>query len=75
MYPLYGRPDPTKHHSQPPRAGFQCDFPYLGAYAEDRQPNLDRLFVEPARFTAKVNARQFEHKLNDVRATAVGVNS
>jgi spore maturation protein CgeB len=48
--PLYGHVDPEAHRpvaidTSAPRA----DLSYLGTYARDRQPTLERLFIEPAR--------------------------
>jgi spore maturation protein CgeB len=47
--PLYGSVDPEVHHPVPPVEGYRADLSYLGTYAEDRQPTLQRLFIEPAR--------------------------
>lgn len=47
--PLYGSVDPEVHKPAPPVEMFQCDFSYLGTYAEDRQAALEELFIEPAR--------------------------
>ena len=46
--PLYGSVDLAVHHRVPPRAEYVADLSYLGTYAEDRQPALERLFLEPA---------------------------
>ncbi|WP_425231171.1 CgeB family protein [Sphingomonas sp.] len=46
--PLYGHVDPGTHHPAPPRAMFRGDLSYLGTYAADRQPTVERLFVAPA---------------------------
>jgi spore maturation protein CgeB len=48
--PLYGSVDPDLHApvADPPNE-FRCAMGYLGTYAADRQPALDRLLVEPAR--------------------------
>jgi spore maturation protein CgeB len=48
--PLYGSVDPDVHAPihNPPEA-FQCALGYLGTYAADRQPTLERLLIEPAR--------------------------
>ena len=50
--PLYGSVDPEVHTpvAQPPDE-FRCAMGYLGTYAADRQPALDRLFLQPARQT------------------------
>jgi spore maturation protein CgeB len=47
--PLYGSVDPDAHHPVPPMAAYRADLSYLGTYAADRQPVLERLFIEPAR--------------------------
>ncbi|GAA3762427.1 glycosyltransferase [Terriglobus aquaticus] len=47
--PLYGWVDPLQHHPVPPQEHYLCDLSYLGTYAPDRQPALDRLFLETAR--------------------------
>ncbi len=46
--PLYGSVDPELHHPVAPRAEFACSVSYLGTYAEDRQGQLEHLFLEPA---------------------------
>jgi spore maturation protein CgeB len=48
--PLYGSVDPAVHApvSEPPTE-LRCALGYLGTYAADRQPTLDRLLLEPAR--------------------------
>jgi spore maturation protein CgeB len=47
--PLYGSVDPQVHRQVPPLERYRSDLSYLGTYAEDRQPALARLLVEPAR--------------------------
>jgi len=47
--PLYGSVDPAVHHPAEPREAFAGDLSYLGTFAADRQPALERLLVEPAR--------------------------
>ena len=47
--PLYGSVDPELHHPDAPRAEFRCSVSYLGTYAEDRQRQLESLFLAPAR--------------------------
>jgi len=47
--PLYGCVDPDVHGRVAPRDDFQCTLSYMGTYAEDRQPKLEALFLEPAR--------------------------
>jgi spore maturation protein CgeB len=46
---LYGSVDPAVHRPVAPLDRYRADLSYLGTYAEDRQPALVRLFVEPAR--------------------------
>jgi spore maturation protein CgeB len=48
--PLYGSVDPRIHArvTRPPDE-FRCQLGYLGTYAADRQPMLERLLLEPAR--------------------------
>lgn len=47
---LYGSVDPEVHApvAEPP-ADYRCALGYLGTYAADRQPTLDRLLIQPAR--------------------------
>jgi len=47
--PLYCAVDPSEHFRRSPREEFGCDLGYMGTYAPDRQPSLDRLLIEPAR--------------------------
>ncbi len=47
--PLYGSVDPALHRPMPPEPPYAATLSYLGTYADDRQPALDRLFIEPAR--------------------------
>lgn len=47
--PLYGHADPAHHWPTPPRDIFAGDLSYLGTYAADRQPVLEKLFLDPAR--------------------------
>jgi spore maturation protein CgeB len=47
--PLYGSVDPEVHFPVPPIEAYRADLSYLGTYAEDRQPALNALFIEPAR--------------------------
>ena len=52
--PLYGSVDPDVHRPAEPSPQYSADLSYLGTYASDRQPSLEKLFVEPARkFPAK----------------------
>lgn len=46
---LYGHVDPEVHARTRPIARFRSDLSYIGTYADDRQPALEALFVEPAR--------------------------
>ena len=47
--PLYGSVDPQLHRPSEPQPWYQADLSYLGTYAADRQPALERLLLEPAR--------------------------
>jgi spore maturation protein CgeB len=47
--PLYGHVDPDVHRPAEGRPEFAADLSYLGTYAEDRQSQLERLMLEPAR--------------------------
>ncbi len=47
--PLYGHVDPLAHRPAPPVEAYRADLSYLGTYAADRQPALERLFIAPAR--------------------------
>ena len=47
--PLYGSVDPHLHKPVQPKPQYDSDLSYLGTYAEDRQPTLNQLFIEPAR--------------------------
>ena len=47
--PLYGHVDPDEHRPGDYQASFGGDLSYLGTYAADRQPGLDRFLLEPAR--------------------------
>jgi spore maturation protein CgeB len=47
--PLYGCVDPERYQPAPPPDGLRAALSYLGTYAEDRQRELTRLFLEPAR--------------------------
>jgi len=49
VVPLYGSVDPAVHAPTPAVEHYRCDLSYIGTYAEDRQDQLDRLFLEPAR--------------------------
>jgi len=45
--PLYCSVDPSLYY--PERSRVKWDIGYMGTYSDDRQPVLDRLFIEPAR--------------------------
>jgi spore maturation protein CgeB len=47
--PLYGSVDPDLYHPVGAQEQYRAAFSYLGTYAADRQPALERLFIEPAR--------------------------
>ena len=46
--PLYGHVDPRAHRPAAPLDVYRGDLSYLGTYADDRQPVLERLFIDPA---------------------------
>lgn len=54
--PLYGSVDPDLHRPGAWNEAFEASASYLGTYAADRQPALDRLFLRPA---ADLPARRF----------------
>src|SRR5689334_18369343 len=47
--PLFGSVDPEIHRPACSLAGYQADLSYLGTYADDRQRELDELFIQVAR--------------------------
>jgi spore maturation protein CgeB len=47
--PLYGHVDPSVHRPVAADPVFAGDLSYLGTYADDRQPLVQRLFLDPAR--------------------------
>jgi spore maturation protein CgeB len=47
--PLYGHVDPDHYRPVPAEPRFAADISYLGTYAADRQPALNRLFVQVGR--------------------------
>jgi spore maturation protein CgeB len=49
VLPLYGSVDPDVHHPELPKPQYSGAMSYLGTYAVDRQPALQRLFLAPAR--------------------------
>ena len=46
--PLYGHVDPDVHRPAAPLPMFAGDLSYLGTYAADRQPTVERLFTDAA---------------------------
>lgn len=46
---LYGSVDTIVHRRQAPVEQYRAGLSYVGTYAADRQPTLERLFLEPAR--------------------------
>lgn len=46
--PLYCSFDPDRYRMSEPEARFRCDLSYMGTYAADRQPSLQKLLCEPA---------------------------
>lgn len=48
-YTLYGHADPEVHHPVAADARYRADLAWIGTYAEDRQRELERFFLEPAR--------------------------
>ncbi len=51
---LYCSVDPKLYF--PEECTLKWDLGYMGTYSEDRQPSLDRLLVEPARWSRKLKA-------------------
>ena len=51
--PLYGSVDPQFHQPVAPSPNYYSDLSYLGTYADDRQPTLEELLLEPARRSAQ----------------------
>ena len=47
--PLYGSVDANFYQPVAAADHFRADLSYLGTYAADRQPTLERLFIQPAR--------------------------
>ncbi len=47
--PLYCSFDPENYRFAPLRKEFTCDFSYMGTYAADRQPKIERMFCAAAR--------------------------
>ncbi len=47
--PLYCAVDPQQHVRTPARRDFACALGYMGTYAPDRQPGIERLLLDPAR--------------------------
>ena len=46
--PFYCSFDPERYHFTPDPQ-FRCDLSYMGTYAPDRQPKIEKMFCEPAR--------------------------
>lgn len=53
VVPLYGSVDPSVHAPAPPSPDYRADLSYLGTYAADRQPALEKLLLAPARLLPK----------------------
>jgi spore maturation protein CgeB len=51
--PLYCSFDPQRYRKLPPVPEFECDLSYMGTYAPDRQPKIERLLCVPAQRLAK----------------------
>jgi spore maturation protein CgeB len=49
VVPIYGSVDPDVHRPGLPAPQYAAALSYLGTYATDRQPVLQRLFLDPAR--------------------------
>jgi|DewCreStandDraft_1066081.scaffolds.fasta_scaffold00179_64 spore maturation protein CgeB len=47
--PLYCAADPTYYYPAKPDPRFMADYSYMGTYAADRQPAVERLFLDVAR--------------------------
>lgn len=47
--PLYGCVDPDHYRRTDPSPDFACDLSYMATYSPDREPQVDELFLEPAR--------------------------
>jgi spore maturation protein CgeB len=52
VHVLFGHADPEVHRPEAANAAYRSDLSYLGTFAADRQPALERLFVAPARQSA-----------------------
>ena len=52
--PIYGSVDPEQYRPGQKAPHYRSALSYLGTYAADRQPVLERLFVEPARMRPQV---------------------
>ena len=50
---LYGHVDPRIHGPSKATDNYRADLSYLGTFANDRQPALERLLIEPARLLPK----------------------
>lgn len=49
VVPLYGSVDPDLYHPGTPQPHYRAALSYIGTYAADRQPTLERLLMAPAR--------------------------
>ncbi|MBV9489052.1 MAG: glycosyltransferase [Verrucomicrobia bacterium] len=49
VHVLYGHADPHVYRPEGIRESYRSDLSYLGTFAADRQPALERLFVAPAK--------------------------
>jgi spore maturation protein CgeB len=47
--PLYGCVDPDHYRRVAPAPNFACDLSYMATYSPDREPQVEELFLEPAR--------------------------
>jgi spore maturation protein CgeB len=47
--PLYGHVDPAGYRPMTPIEAYRADLSYIGTFAADRQAQLEKLFIEPAR--------------------------
>jgi len=47
--PLYCSFDPSEYYRRDPNPEFTCELSYMGTYAPDRQPKIERLLLDVAR--------------------------
>jgi spore maturation protein CgeB len=52
--PLYGHVDPAGYRPMSSKEAFRADLSYIGTFAADRQAQLEKLFIEPARLRPKM---------------------